>query len=311
MLVNVTGGLDMTLLEVDEAANAISDQVDPDANIIFGAAFDPALDGKIRVSVVATGMDDEATQSIEPPQQRPLETPRAPAMPTAATSYAAATRHEPMTAREPAAAVLGPRTGPAGRPGPGASAQGRGRPVIRPAQPAAASADPERVIGRIVDPSVEEYEDEAAEVEQGDLYFDRRPEPAPARRPAPNRRRRAGAVRRRQPVREPASPRRGWSLFGRGRRSPTSQSYQQDAPAPSCAPDASDPVRPSRWTSPSRPRPTTISRSRPSCAASPTRCSCNRSRSLVRLQGFRRRADRNNPKPGFHLPLLRQPSLTA
>jgi cell division protein FtsZ len=57
VLVNVTGGLDMTLLEVDEAANAISAEVDPDANIIFGAAFDPSLDGQIRVSVVATGMD--------------------------------------------------------------------------------------------------------------------------------------------------------------------------------------------------------------------------------------------------------------
>ena len=66
MLVNVTGGLDMTLLEVDEAANAISDQVDPEANIIFGAAFDPSLDGKIRVSVVATGMDGASIAAIEP-----------------------------------------------------------------------------------------------------------------------------------------------------------------------------------------------------------------------------------------------------
>ena len=66
VLVNVTGGLDMTLLEVDEAANAISSEVDPEANIIFGAAFDPALDGKIRVSVVATGMDGAAKASIEP-----------------------------------------------------------------------------------------------------------------------------------------------------------------------------------------------------------------------------------------------------
>jgi cell division protein FtsZ len=66
VLVNVTGGLDMTLLEVDEAANAISDQVDPEANIIFGAAFDPSLDGMIRVSVVATGMDGAAMAAIEP-----------------------------------------------------------------------------------------------------------------------------------------------------------------------------------------------------------------------------------------------------
>ncbi len=70
VLVNVTGGLDMTLLEVDEAANAISEQVDPEANIIFGAAFDPALDGKIRVSVVATGMDGVSIAAIEPKPAR-------------------------------------------------------------------------------------------------------------------------------------------------------------------------------------------------------------------------------------------------
>ncbi|MDO9224357.1 MAG: cell division protein FtsZ, partial [Caulobacter sp.] len=66
VLVNVTGGLDMTLLEVDEAANAITDQVDPEANVIFGAAFDPALEGSIRVSVVATGMDGASIAAIEP-----------------------------------------------------------------------------------------------------------------------------------------------------------------------------------------------------------------------------------------------------
>src|SRR5580700_538744 len=70
VLVNVTGGDDMTLLEVDEAANAISEQVDPEANIIFGAAPDPSLSGKIRVSVVATGMDGQAIASIEPKPQR-------------------------------------------------------------------------------------------------------------------------------------------------------------------------------------------------------------------------------------------------
>ncbi|MDR3513835.1 MAG: cell division protein FtsZ [Caulobacteraceae bacterium] len=73
VLVNVTGGLDMTLLEVDEAANAISEQVDPEANIIFGAAFDPALEGKIRVSVVATGMDGQSISAIEPkPARAPM-----------------------------------------------------------------------------------------------------------------------------------------------------------------------------------------------------------------------------------------------
>ena len=65
VLVNVTGGPDMTLLEVDEACNAISSEVDPDANTIFGAAFDDSLEGKIRVSVVATGMDGASISAIE------------------------------------------------------------------------------------------------------------------------------------------------------------------------------------------------------------------------------------------------------
>ncbi len=59
VLINITGGADMTLFEVDEAANRIGDEVDPDANIIFGSALDPNLEGKLRVSVVATGIDLE------------------------------------------------------------------------------------------------------------------------------------------------------------------------------------------------------------------------------------------------------------
>ncbi len=78
VLVNITGGLDMTLLEVDEAANAISGQVDPEANIIFGAAFDPNLKGVVRVSVVATGMDGASIAAIEPHYQRRAEPARAP-----------------------------------------------------------------------------------------------------------------------------------------------------------------------------------------------------------------------------------------
>jgi cell division protein FtsZ len=95
VLVNVTGGLDMTLLEVDEAANAISDQVDPEANIIFGAAFDPSLEGVIRVSVVATGMDGASMAAIEP--ARPRMTARAPVMAPVATPEAHA-EPEPVRA---------------------------------------------------------------------------------------------------------------------------------------------------------------------------------------------------------------------
>lgn len=67
VLINVTGGTDMTLLEVDEAANIISEQADPDANIIFGAAFDQALEGVLRVSVVATGMNQSSQAQTTPP----------------------------------------------------------------------------------------------------------------------------------------------------------------------------------------------------------------------------------------------------
>jgi cell division protein FtsZ len=59
VLVNVTGGEDMTLLEVDEAANLVAQRVDPDANIIFGAAFNSALKGVLRVSVVAAGLNED------------------------------------------------------------------------------------------------------------------------------------------------------------------------------------------------------------------------------------------------------------
>jgi cell division protein FtsZ len=59
VLINISGGDDLTLFELDEAANKIREEVDENANIIFGSTFDPELGGKIRVSVVATGIDQE------------------------------------------------------------------------------------------------------------------------------------------------------------------------------------------------------------------------------------------------------------
>lgn len=56
VLINITGGMDMTLYEVDEAANRIREEVDPDANIIYGQVIDPDMEGQVRVSVVATGI---------------------------------------------------------------------------------------------------------------------------------------------------------------------------------------------------------------------------------------------------------------
>ena len=66
VIVSITGGEDMRLLEVDEAANHIRELVDPDANIIWGSAFNPELEGRIRVSVVATGIDANAVPRAAP-----------------------------------------------------------------------------------------------------------------------------------------------------------------------------------------------------------------------------------------------------
>lgn len=66
VIINVTGGMDMTLYEVDEAVNMVREQVDPDALIVFGSAFNQDLEGKLRVSVVATGIEGGA-QNIEIP----------------------------------------------------------------------------------------------------------------------------------------------------------------------------------------------------------------------------------------------------
>jgi len=66
VLINITGGYDMTLFEVDEAANRIRREVDEDANIIFGSSVEEALNGRLRVSVVATGIDAAPVQAAKP-----------------------------------------------------------------------------------------------------------------------------------------------------------------------------------------------------------------------------------------------------
>jgi cell division protein FtsZ len=66
VIISITGGEDMRLMEVDEAASHIKELVDPDANIIWGSAFNNDLQGKIRVSVVATGIDAEAVTQAPP-----------------------------------------------------------------------------------------------------------------------------------------------------------------------------------------------------------------------------------------------------
>ncbi|NBX66389.1 MAG: cell division protein FtsZ [Proteobacteria bacterium] len=66
VIINITGGYDMTLFEVDEACNRIRDEVDADANIIFGSTFDESLQGVMRVTVLATGIEAESSRRARP-----------------------------------------------------------------------------------------------------------------------------------------------------------------------------------------------------------------------------------------------------
>ena len=81
VIISITGGEDMRLMEVDEAASHIKELVDPDANIIWGSAFNNDLDGKIRVSVVATGIEAEAVHQPQP--AKVFTFPTRPAVPVA------------------------------------------------------------------------------------------------------------------------------------------------------------------------------------------------------------------------------------
>ncbi len=86
VLINITGGDDLTLFELDEAANRIREEVDPDANIIVGSTMEAEMSGKMRVSVVATGIDAEV----------------AAASPTARTSAVQAVSSQPAPRPAPA-----------------------------------------------------------------------------------------------------------------------------------------------------------------------------------------------------------------
>ncbi len=100
LLISITGGNDLTLYEVDEAASRIRQEVDEEANIILGATFDSALDGVVRVSVVATGIDQVAIDQIEPVNvlSRPEPPPR--------SRSAAPMRGAPHVELGPVAAVV-------------------------------------------------------------------------------------------------------------------------------------------------------------------------------------------------------------
>jgi cell division protein FtsZ len=156
VLINITGGLDMTLYEVDEAANRIREEVDPEANIIFGSTFDPALEGQVRISVIATGIEaEQATQPKAPrvislvnntqprPAGRPTPSPAAMATAMAVATQpmvhgATALQHEPPVAQPRMEAPAPMPAQPAVQP----HVEAKAEPVVEAPAPVAQAAAP-------------------------------------------------------------------------------------------------------------------------------------------------------------------------
>jgi cell division protein FtsZ len=104
VLINITGGYDLTLFELDEAANKIREKVDPDANIIVGSTLDTAMEGQMRVSVVATGIDAAEKTSDVPLPRRSMAAP----LTQQVEAEAPAPQPEPEPEPQPTAAEVAP-----------------------------------------------------------------------------------------------------------------------------------------------------------------------------------------------------------
>ena len=156
LLINITGGQDMTLFEVDEAANRIRREVDPDATIIFGSASDDRLEGVMRVSVVATGIDalpktaslfgEEETAARQEQTQIPLISPVMP-KPEAAPAGPAEIQPTPLAGLAAAAPQLDAVTGaePAAEAASDAGFAEVAEPQITAAEPAEAETGGEAI----------------------------------------------------------------------------------------------------------------------------------------------------------------------
>ncbi|MGO9392202.1 cell division protein FtsZ [Rhodoblastus sp.] len=145
LLISITGGNDLTLYEVDEAASRIRQEVDEDANIILGATFDSSLDGIIRVSVVATGIDKPAGIADMNDQRLAEHGERLRAQAAARQAEAAMAQRPaaPAAAPAPAAAAPAPEQYyaiPAPQPAPPQPATAKAAPQVAYAAPAPAPA---------------------------------------------------------------------------------------------------------------------------------------------------------------------------
>ncbi len=173
VLINITGGPDMTLFEVDEAANRIRDEVDPDANIIFGSTFSDAMSGKMRVSVVATGIDQGEMMQRPFVQQGRYDAP-APQMTQSAPSYLAQPQQpaiKPFAYNAPKPAMAAPVTSQRSaaeivrQSGAGAAINDMVRVAQEKITPQRMSAQPQMM--RIVDEAVQEPQPQEVQSSSG------------------------------------------------------------------------------------------------------------------------------------------------
>ncbi len=154
VLINITGGYDLTLFELDEAANIIREKVDPDANIIVGSTLDTSMEGAIRVSVVATGIDVSSASRAEAPlARRSMAAPLSAAQPAAPAPYAP----EPRVAQQPVQAAEPTLFESASEPGEEFFDEGTDSdlppPVYRPVEPQPAPRAAAPAMARDEDPS--------------------------------------------------------------------------------------------------------------------------------------------------------------
>jgi len=167
VLINITGGYDLTLFELDEAANKIREKVDGEANIIVGSTLDTSMEGRMRVSVVATGIDAVVSHADMPLPRRSMSQP-----------LRERVSQEEAAVAEPAAAPVAPQpvaarslsrdelTAPAPRPVPAA-------PVAQPVAAAPAPVEPSLFDA----PAEDDYEEDFADI-QASLDADDLPPPA-------------------------------------------------------------------------------------------------------------------------------------
>ncbi|MBO0781572.1 MAG: cell division protein FtsZ [Ktedonobacteraceae bacterium] len=210
VLFNITGGMDMTLFEVDEAANIISQAAHPEANIIFGAVQDPDFEGRVKITVIATGFDNNAaanarSQGMSTPypgrdfyDRSRLSSSSIGSMVSGSSRPSQPGYNSPVTP-SPASNIAQQSTGPVQRaqaPSPDVSRQG---PVTPPPVPAD--------VRRAVPPSSpmpveiadeEEFEEDASvDVETGSRSLPvPEPEAQPIQRPTPNQQRQVRRLER-------------------------------------------------------------------------------------------------------------------